>query len=272
MPVSDQLAALANSAFVTSLVGALAGAFAGAYAAQRVAERQKIRDEIARELRAVNAAIGIAFSLTNSLLVSKKQHVLPMKEHYSHAKNLLLQWQEQLQAGKIPADTPPQVELDLHLFPSPAKPTTTLQDFIFTRIGMTGRAVNLSLTIDDISKNLDQAMVARASLIGDFRENRLPEGATREAIYFGFPYAGNSASTEFGDLVDAIFQYSNHLIFFCGLLCSDLREHGLRLASKHEKLFRDHAPRVSSFNFDEERKSGLYPSDSGYEDWLKMLH
>ena len=37
----ENLVAISNSAFTTSLVGALAGAYAGAYAAHKISERSK---------------------------------------------------------------------------------------------------------------------------------------------------------------------------------------------------------------------------------------
>src|SRR5690349_16473622 len=78
----ESLKAFANSAFTTSLVGALAGAFAGARAAQVIAERSKLRDEISKQIRDTNAAMVVSFTIANSVLALKKQHVAELKTSY----------------------------------------------------------------------------------------------------------------------------------------------------------------------------------------------
>ena len=69
----ENLAAISNSAFTTSLVGALAGAYAGAYAAQKIAERSKERAEFQAQIRNTNAAITLSFMVCNAAISLKRQ-------------------------------------------------------------------------------------------------------------------------------------------------------------------------------------------------------
>src|SRR5690349_5606621 len=71
-----------SSVFFTSVVGALAGAFAGAYGGQLIVERGKARDQLLAEIRNTNSAITIAFSVCNTLLSLKGQHLKRLKEEY----------------------------------------------------------------------------------------------------------------------------------------------------------------------------------------------
>jgi bifunctional pyridoxal-dependent enzyme with beta-cystathionase and maltose regulon repressor activities len=88
-----------NSNFITSLVGALAGAGAGALAAQHIVERSKLRDELLREMRNTNAAIALAFSVTNTFLALKHQHIKALKENFDKQLAELEDFKQNRQEG-----------------------------------------------------------------------------------------------------------------------------------------------------------------------------
>jgi hypothetical protein len=78
-----------NSVFFTAIAGSLAGAFGGAYAAQRIAEKSRDKNEVLKEIRNTNAAIIVAFSICNTLISAKKQHVRALKAGFDNLKTEL---------------------------------------------------------------------------------------------------------------------------------------------------------------------------------------
>ena len=262
------LGQFANSSFATSLVGAIAGAFAGAYVAQRVAERAKLRYELALEVRHVNAALGLAFGIANSAIATKSQHVLPLKQAYEDEKRRQEAWIASVlptAAHQSPVDSAERV---FRTFPTVSAPIAALQDFVYTRINVVGRPINLVITLTETLQNLGTAIDHREKLISDFKSNNLPPGASVSALYYGLPYGQGVVNQEYPDTINAISLYTDCVIWFSVQLADDLRSHGLAVASRYEKSFGRPAPRVSRVDFTAARTSGLVPRDDAFKDWL----
>lgn len=82
LEILQKAAAFLNSNFTA----ALAGAFGGALAAQRIGDRSKQRDALLQEIRSTNAAIMVTFTICNTGIVFKKQHVKDIYETYISKK------------------------------------------------------------------------------------------------------------------------------------------------------------------------------------------
>ena len=271
MILSD-LALFVNSSFITSLVGAFAGAFAGAYAAQRVAERARIREELTREIRHVNAALGLAVGIANSALATKRQHVLPLKLDYDAQVKRYSDWKA---AQASTASTQPAIYdiglMDFKTFPMISAPISALQDFVYTRINVIGRPINLVVTLSESLQNLATAISHRNELINSFKNESLPYGASRETMYLGLPYGQGKTNQEYPDTVAAISSYTDCVIFFSILLTTDLRNYGLKVTKQFSISLGSSAPRVALADFAASRELGLIPSDDEFCDWLKSF-
>lgn len=210
-----------NSNFVTSLVGALAGAGAGALAAQHIVERSKLRDELLREMRNTNAAIALAFSVTNTFLALKHQHVKALKENFDKQRAELEDFKQNLKAGKIAENQAFYFQADLQTLNPQAVPVDTLRTIVFERLSITGRALNLVAAIMQTVQSLEESLSKRNSLIQEYRGLEMtPEKLA--PLYFGFQYELGHLDLSYTMLIDAIYRETDDGIFFSQLLCKDL--------------------------------------------------
>src|SRR5437899_2111346 len=95
-------AIIAESNFITALVGSLAGAFGGAWAAQRIAERTKTREELLKEIRNTNAASSMLYGIANAHLGLKSQHIQALRDKYLEEGTKLELFQKARKAGTVP--------------------------------------------------------------------------------------------------------------------------------------------------------------------------
>jgi hypothetical protein len=89
---------ISSNAFV-AITSSCAGAYFGAYGAQRIVARGKERDEILTNMRNTNAATVVSYSICNTFLVMKKQHIKPLKDRFETQKRSLLEHVEKATPG-----------------------------------------------------------------------------------------------------------------------------------------------------------------------------
>jgi hypothetical protein len=266
----DNMSALLNSAFTTSLVGALAGAFAGARGAQHVAERARESELLLSQIRTTNAALTTAFTISNVLLAYKKQHIKPLFEMFSAKKAELAEFQKNKSAGAIPRDQTFEFVADLRTLQMPLVPLDLLERLMFEKLSIVGRPLSLTAAIAGAVGALQDVTQRRAALIELFKN--LPEAnrsTTFPAMYFGLPYAQGRVSTEYADILSGLHSYADDAIFFSELLCKDLMEFGEAALAKYKARVKKTKERVSVISFDEARAAGLMPDPAAYEDWLR---
>lgn len=265
----ESLKLLANSEFATSLVGALAGAFAGATAAQRMAERSKLREELTKEIRNINAGITIAFSIVNTMLALKKQHVRGLKAAYDDECARFDTYVAKLKSDKALKGEVFHLQMDFRSLPQILPPASTLQSLVFERISVTGRPLSLTASLLEAIEHLNDSILRRNDLIADFKKGG---GSSLRAdlkdMYLGLPDADGNVNQEYRDTISAIASHTDDAIFLGNLLCTDLRKYGLEVAERFSHLFRDAAPRVTEVDFATARESGLLPNDEEYSTWF----
>jgi len=250
----------------TTVIGALAGAWLGAWAAQRIAARHKLRDELQKELRSTNAGIMLSYTITNLSYALKKQHIKKLKENYD-SDCLLFELYKQEKAngaGKKPFKMSP----NLDRLEEVAPPISALQNIVMGQISTTGRAIASVTGLADAIGNLNDTLRGRNHLLEKIKEDDLPQGAKIEHFYLGIPYAEGKVNIEYGCYVQALWLYTNDVIFFSMKLSEDLREHGLHVTKKYTKNFRGDAPKVSDFDWSKAEQEGLLPRDEEYDGWL----
>lgn len=271
LPRWETTTAFCNSSFFTALIGSLAGAFAGAYAAQRIAEKSKSRDELTKEIRNTNAAIMLSFNICNSLLALKEQHVKPLKEHFENLRKKIFEHKQKRDTGVIAKDIPFEFVADLQIFPLPQLPTTQLQKQVFEQLTVGGRALSIVTCLIEATSWLNNSLEERNQLIEMYKETNAPDSQDFPRMYFGLPSKNGHVHLEYSNLVDSISSYTDDGIFYSQLLCRDLNEHGVSLASTFKKRFRDQAPHINSPDFQKAKEKGLLPSDDTYANWLSCF-
>ncbi len=265
----DSLGVVFNSAFMTSLVGALAGAFAGARAAQRIAERTKESDNLLGQLRATNAAMTVAYTICNSFIQLKKQHIQALHAGFNTQLAALQEFHRKRNAKEIPPEQPFEFLADLRSVQLPLMPIEVLQRLVFDKLSVAGRPLALAATIAGTIDTVKALMEKRAELITQFRA--IPPGgqAMTVALYFGLPYGDGRVSTEYKDTLEGLFNQVDNGIFFSELLCKDLKAFGDETLGKYKKLSKKTTERVTEIDFDLAKKEGLMPDESQFTDWLR---
>lgn len=256
-----------NSAFTTSL----AGAFAGAYAAQRIAERSKIRDELTKEIRATNSGLILALTVTNLAIVIKRQHVRQMKELYDDDIKKFHDHRHKVATGILDSRSPLELTMDFRFLPTISPPIAALQDIVLSQMSTPGSALATVTALADGIANLNAAIQKRNSLLTDYKDEKLPNGASVQALYLGFSYGNGKTNREYGDSMEGLYSYTDDVIFFGTKLCQDLSKHGERVVSKNRKNLKGIATDLVKIDLEPARALGLIPGDDGYKDWLSGM-
>lgn len=267
--VWEGIKAFANSGFTTALIGSLAGAFAGAVSAQRIVERSKERELNLLQLRNTNATIMVAFSVCNSMIAIKHQHVASLYETFQRQKEELLDFKRKREAGAIPRETPFEFQADLRTLPAPLAPIKVLQNQVFERLSVTGRPLALVTTLSQTILSLATSIATRNALIERFRVADASANPEFLNHYFGLPSPSGHHSTEYADTIKAIHNLTDDAIFFSHLLCGDLRDYGNTVLERYKARFKDDSQSVSKPDFSKAKEAGLLPNEANYQDWLR---
>lgn len=258
---------LMNSQFISSVIGALAGAFAGAIAAHRIGTSAKRRELLEAQFRSTNVAISSAFLTCNSVLGMKGQHIKSLYESYvTEKERFATTLQNPPKNGQI------HFPMDLKTLHMPFVPFDDVSRVIQEQVNVRGRPLALVSTIQNSLTSLRESLVYRNKLIEQFKFNYqgVPEQQRLE-IYFGLPLPNGNVNQEYSDTLQAISQYTDDVIFFSSLLCSDLVAHGENIRTQYRRAFGRHLDKTTSPDFNTEKAEKLMPDKKEYEDWLTMF-
>jgi len=263
-PLWENIKGFANSSFTTSL----AGAFAGAIAAQRIAEKGKFREELAKEFQHTNAVISLATATACLALALKKQHVKALKNSYDDDLTNFEVHKDKVLRREVAANTPFEMTPNLLYLQEISPPTATIQDIVLSKLSTVGRTISAVTALTDAVRNLNGALSRRNDLLTSFKNKQFPNGADFHHMYLGLPYGETQKNEEYGGCIQAIFLYTNDIIFFSIKLCEDLQAHGETLKKRYKSRLRGSPPRISTVDFEKPRQDGLVPQDDEYVDWL----
>ncbi len=255
-----------NSGFFSAIAGSLAGAFAGATAAQRIADKTRHSDDLLKELRCTNAATMVAFDIANSLLSAKKQHIKAVKVEFDKQRSLATAAvAEQLDGHGGEFDFRP----DFRTLPILNLPIGILQTQIFEKLSLHGRPFALLTTLAQSLDGLNTAITRRNHLIACYKASSYPPNHLM-ALYFGFRF-NHQLDSEYGDLIEGIYQQTDDSIFFSTKLCADLSEHASQLSASFKARFGNDAPQVVTPDFSKAKDTDLMPDEGNYTDWVGMF-
>jgi hypothetical protein len=72
-------------------------------------------------------------------------------------------------------------------------------------------------------------------------------------------------------LVAAIHSYTDDVVFFSSLLCTDLIEHGARVRTEFRKKYGKVGPGMGTVDFSKLRNDGVIPPEAEYAGWLSAF-
>lgn len=263
----QNLAAIVNSAFMTSLVGALAGAYAGAYGAQRIAERSVKRAELQMQIRNCNTAITLSFMVCNSMIALKQQQTKVLCDTYFAKKAQLAGFLKMRAGGEIHPEVPFDFTAELGSVPFPTVPIDALRSLVYEKLPVSPRPIALVATLTGALSSLAETIENRNGLLSKFK-NATPEHGNLLAFYFGLPYAGGHVSTEYPDAMDALKNLTDDVIFFSHLLCKDLEAHGNQVLYKLRSNFKGVVDQIHAIELSPERTADLIPPAEQYSEWM----
>ena len=125
-------------------------------------------------------------------------------------------------------------------------------------------------TLAQASDALNVSVVKRNQLIELYKSGGVPP-ARLMALYFGFPYDYGQVNQEYADLMQAIYNQADDIIFFSSQLSKELSEHGDQLAASFKKRFRKNVPRITKPDFRKAIAADLMPDEKNYADWFNMF-
>jgi hypothetical protein len=263
-PVADEstltmrLWAIAGSQISIAVVSTFLSAFAGTWGAQLLAERKAERRTLLSEIRGTNAALGLVFTITNTYISAKKQHIRALVQDY---RAQVAARQVHLEAAA--AASPFAYRLDLQTIAPPFSPIDELRQILREKITPDGRALILLTPLVQSIHGFADTAKQRNDWISEVKA--MPEDcdALIEALFFGTPYAPGRVDVRYPNFIRELELQTDDCIAFSILIGQSLVTYGERLAARYG----DGAPKISKPNYD--KAADLLPDMSFYADWGK---
>lgn len=256
---------LSSSAFGT-LIAAGAGAFAGALGAQAIISRTEKRQELTSELNSVRAALMLCFSICNTFVSLKRQHVRPIRNNYVAAQQEHEAFQER---ATMAADGVYELHAELRTLSPPKVPIEILERYVFERISISGRALAAAAQLIGAIDGTFKSIAYRNELVREFQTANLSPRSLTEK-YLGLTTAHGAADERFRHSVTGLYEQTDDCIFFARILADDLLAYGNRLRLRlpwKDRLLRVRKLQPADWTIAE--RSGLLPTDEQYADWLR---
>ena len=264
-----QLPEYLNSPFIASLLSALFGALFGALAAQKIATRYHEKEYYQAQINATNLSIMNAYSIANSALSMKHQHLERIYKnlishqllHEKHIKNV--------REGKASSAEQLELTLDFQIILMRKFPTERIEKIVFENIPASSRILASINTISGLVNDLSTCLERRTSIIDRFKRATEAERKQVHYYYLGLENENGNIDTEYPDCIRGAHQYTNDIIFFSKLLCEDLEKYGHSIMHKYEKKFGSTEQKILSTDFKIAEEKDLLPNKDDYADWLQ---
>lgn len=190
-----------TESFVLTIIATFVASFAGALGAQYISDRNQRREAKIQEIRNTNAAIIAAFSISNSCLSLKKQHVRELKEDFENTRSEVVAYQEGIINGAIAAGTVFEYEADLRTFMPLTLPIKILERQLFEKISATERALGLFNALNDALESLNGSIIQRNQWVHQFKNTRISH-MDKIKLYFGFPNSSDHMDSTYLDIAE----------------------------------------------------------------------
>lgn len=257
---------IAQTAWFEPSVSSLAGALFGAWGAQIAINRGQRRQAVTSELNSVNSALGLSFSMTNTFMGLKRQHVRPQADAFAKLEQSFEKFEKARQAGPGPHVF--EFIADWKTLGPPKVPIGTFEQLLFDKLSLKGRGMQAAVQLIAAVDGLENSMRERNDLIAEM----CAEGQDKETVlyrYLGLPANGVTDARN-KEYVVAITAQTDDCIFFSKLFFDDLVAYGRRLRrwGKWWSWFL-WLPKVQgNVNWSKAKDDGLLPPDEAYKLWL----
>ncbi|MER8802451.1 hypothetical protein [Mesorhizobium sp. M0998] len=255
--------------FVPVVVAGAAASYAGAWGAQVAIFRRDQRREVVATLRAVNAAQALCFSIGNSFMALKKQHLVAMLARFREMEKQFAEFMEKRQAAKE-AEQPEKFlfQADLHTLPISKVPMDRLETIVFEKLTLDTKTLSLVIAVSTAIDALNTSTTARNDMIAKWYEG--PARPDDEILirYLGIPFEGGADET-YKQMLFAIESYCHDCIHFCKELAEALTKHGQGVRRKYWHHIFWRLPKVAKADYSAPEVQELLPDPKDYEQWHK---
>lgn len=269
--VWEYVKVFASSNFFIVIVSAGVGAFGGALGAQMISEKTRRREDLQKEIRNTNTAIMMSFSICNTYLMLKENHVAPLKENFEQQNRDL----EEFERSRMALNGENAVfafQANFLTIPPLSTRTDQLQMLAFEKISLNGRPLALVDALTNTIHSLNIIVAKRNQLIETYQAQRPIQDKILKNIYFGRPDDHGHVDSNYPDTVEGIHNQTDDCVFFSKLLCDDLIAHGKMLVERYEKtISKRDVPTVNQTDFAKSEQKGLMPNPASYADWTSSF-
>ncbi|RWF49752.1 MULTISPECIES: hypothetical protein [unclassified Mesorhizobium] len=252
----------------TAIVG-VAASFAGAWGAQIAIFRRDQRREVVATLRATNAAQALCFSIGNSFMALKKQHLIGMLVRFREMENQFEEFMAKRQAAKEGEQQEKFLfQADLHTLPISKVPMDRLESIVFEKLTLDTKTLSLAIAVSTAIDALNTSTASRNDMITKWYEG--PARPDDEILirYLGIPFEGG-ADEKYKQTLFAIESYCNDCIHFCRELAEALTKHGQGVRRKYRHHIFWRLPKVAKADYSAPEVQALLPDPKEYEQWHK---
>lgn len=244
------------------MTSSLVGAFAGAYAAMRFADRKE-RDKIAIErINATNATVILAAAIANHAMTFKKQLSKDICDLYKADRKRA----EDFLAKGAPEGTIFEMQYDFRSISFFEHEVDELKRLVIQMGAAPEKAVMAAFQLSQCLHSLEGIVEGRALEIK--RLTALKDKLNSDDFlktYFGLPDSKGHMDLRFYDLVTALENLTDSVIFFSVSMAKKSGELSRKLSKKLGKI----APKAVVWSFDDlaPEHAELIPPNEAFADW-----
>ncbi|MEI8714774.1 hypothetical protein [Mesorhizobium sp. ISC11] len=257
--------------FVPSVVG-IAAAFAGSWGAQIAILRRERRREITANLNSLNESIALCFTIANSFMALKKQHLIGMVERFraTEARFEFFSNEQQARNEYNEVVNVFEFQAELHTLPLMKVQIDRLEKNVFEKLGLGMKSLALTVELAKAIELLNASIGERNNLIAKWYEGPRVSNDAMLFRYLGVKVR-DGADEKYKQTLFAIETYCNDCIFFSMHLAQYLNEQANRVRRKHRHHVFWRLPKVAEADFSGAEAQSLIPDVQDYQSWLSAF-
>ena len=243
-------------------MNSLVGAFAGAYAAMRFADIKE-RDKSALErLSATNSSVILAAAIANHAMSFKKQLSMDICDQYRTDRQRI---QDFLDTGATEAN-PFEIQYDFRSVNFFEHEGDELKSIVVRKTAAPEKTIMATFQLSQSLHSLERIIEGRSSEIA--RLSKLKDQLNDDdfsKVYFGLPNADGNIDERFHDLVTALHDLTDSVVFFSTYIANQLSKQSLSLAKEIGKK----GPKAIVWSFEKlaPEHAALIPKAEDFPDW-----
>jgi hypothetical protein len=260
----------ASPNFVPSVVG-VAAAFAGSWGAQVAIIRREQRRDVIATLNSVNEGVAICFTIANTFMALKRQHLVDMLARYRDLEERFETFKAE-RAKKVSKEERPvfAYEADLLMLPTIQVPIDRLEKSVFDKIALGTKPLALMIELIKSFNLANAAISSRNELIGSWYA-----GPPLVPDQFIVKYLGLKSESgvdgSYRTTLYGIESYTDDCIYHAKTLSEWLTEYGKKVRRNYRHHIFWRLPKVAETDFSSQEAKSMLPDPKDYEQWMSAF-